>query len=184
MKQFAKSLIKGQRGNINIGGILLMGIAMVFLAVGFIIYPIVTTATDTLLAYEFSTNITNNAALFTGFVPVIGITPLLILIGYLTASVFTMFLGIRVAKGGGSTKLDLGAILLLSISMIFIAIGLIILPVALDGISTVLHGGGSGINAAYVGLQPILLVTPLLILISFISGSVISGFFGIQRVGT
>ena len=177
-------LLRAERGAMDVGGILLMAIGMVFLAVGFIMFPIVTTATDTLLAYNCSLNATISAASFTGFTAVIGIAPLLVLIGYLAAAVFAMFLGVKVMKeGSGGTKLDLGSLLMLGISLIFIAIALIILPVALDGICTVLHGGGSGINAAYVGLQPILLVTPLLILISFLAGAVISGFFGIKRIG-
>ena len=173
-----------ERGAIDIGGILLMGIGMVFLAVGFIMFPIVTDATDELLSYNCTANATIGNLSFTGFTPIVGITPLLILIGYLSAAVFSMFLGVKMMKGGaGGTKLDLGTILMLGISMIFIAIGLIILPVTLDGICSVLHGSGTGINTAYVGLQPILLVTPLLVLISFIAGAVITGFFGIKRLG-
>ncbi len=179
----AGELRRSERGAMDIGSILLMGIGMVFLAVGFIIFPIVTTATDALLAYEFSTNTAITDESFTGFTAVIGITPLLILIGFISAAVFAMFLGVRIARGGGGTKLDLGALLLLGVSMIFIAIGLIILPVALDGIATVIHGGGEGVNTLYVGLSPILLVTPLLILISFVSAAVITGFFGIKNVG-
>jgi hypothetical protein len=176
--------MQGERGAMDIGGVLVMGIGMVFLAVGFIIFPIATTATDALLAYAFTANNTITDASFTGFTAIIGITPLLILIGFLSAAVFSMYLGVQITRGAaGSAKLDLGTMLMLGISIIFIAIGLIILPVALDGVATVLHGGGNGINAAYVGLSPILLVTPLLILISFISGAVITGFFGIRRLG-
>ncbi len=177
--------LNGQRGGMDVGGILLMGIGMVFLAVGFIMFPIVTTATDSLLAYEYSVNTSITDATFTGFTAIIGVTPLLVLIGYVSAAVFSMFLGVKIAKGAGagSTKLDLGSLLMLGISMIFIAIALIILPVALDGIASVVHGGGTGINAAYVGLEPILLVTPILILISFVAGAVISGFFGIKKLG-
>lgn len=169
-----------ERGAIDIGGILLMAIGMVFLAVGFIMFPIVTTATDALLAYVCAacTSITDST--FTGFTAVIGITPLLVLIGYLSAAVFAMFLGVKVMKEGGSTKLDLGTLILLALSLVFIAIALIVLPVALDGICSIL---GPGISSAYTGLSPILLVTPLLILISFISGAVITGFFGIKRLG-
>lgn len=180
---------KGRDGNpecgaIDVGGILLMAIGMVFLAVGFIMFPIVTTATDALLAYECAANTTITDASFTGFTAVIGIAPLLVLIGYLSAAVFSMFLGVKVMKSGsGSTHLDLGSLLMLGISLIFIAIALIILPVALDGICSVLHNSGAGINSAYVGLSPILLVTPLLILISFLAGAVITGFFGIKRLG-
>ena len=172
-----------EKGAIDIGGILIMGIGMVFLAVGFIMYPIVMTATDALLAYSFTTNVTCLASYFTGFEAIVGITPLLVLIGYLSAAVFAMYLGVKVMRGGaGGTQLDLGTMLLLGISLIFIAIGLIILPVTLDGICTVIHGGGSGINASYVGLSPILRMTPLLVLISFIAGAVISGFFGIKKL--
>lgn len=172
-----------QRGEMNVGGILLMGIGMVFLAVGFIMFPIVTTSTDSLLAYQYSANASITDASFTGFTQVVGITPLLVLIGYISASVFSMFLGVRVMRGQGEATLNLGSLLMLGISMIFIAIALIILPVALDGIASVLHGGGSGISSSYTGLQPILLVTPLLVLISFLGGAVITGFFGIKRLG-
>ncbi len=172
---------KGQKGEVNIGGVLLMGIAMVFLAVGFIIFPIITDATDNLLAYAYSDNASITDATFTGFTEVVGITPLLILIGYLTASVFTMFLGVKVIKGSAeSSGVNLGSLILLALSMVFIAIGLIIMPVTLDGIASVLHGGGQGISASYNGLESVLQVTPLLILISFLAGTVITGYFGIK----
>ena len=183
MKQKLLLLMRNQRGEIDIGGILLMGIGMVFLAVGFIVYPIVIEATDGLLAYSCSANGSITDSTFTGFTAVVGITPLLVLIGYLSAAVFTMYLGVSVMKGSGSTELNLGTLIMLALSLIFIAIALIILPVALDGICTVLHGDGTGISSTYTGLSPILLVTPLLILISFIGGAIISGFFGIKRLG-
>ena len=177
-----------ERGAIDIGGILIMGIGMVFLAVGFIIYPIVMTACDDLLAYTSGTNVSAtaacNATYFTGFTPIVGITPLLILVGFLSAGVFAMYLGVKVMKEGeGGTKLDLGTMLLLGISMIFIAIGLIILPVALDGICTVFYNSGSYLSGSYTGLGPILRVTPLLILISFVAGAVITGYFGLKKLG-
>jgi len=163
----------------------------VFLAVGFIMFPIVTTATDSLLSWNSTVNASGNGSLqiinhtyFTGFDAVVGITPLLILIGYVSAAIFAMFLGVRIAKGGsGGTKLDLGALLMLGVSLIFIAIALIIIPVALEGIATVLHGGGQGINTEYTGLSQILRVTPLLILISFVAAAVVTGFFGIKKIG-
>ena len=175
---------RSEHGAVDVGGILLMGIGMVFLAVGFIMFPIVTDASDSLLAYEYTANAAITDASFTGFTAVIGITPLLVLVGYLSAAVFSMFLGVRIMKTGeGDTKLNLGNLLLLGVSLIFIAIALIILPVALDGIASVVHGGGEGISTSYTGLGPIILVTPLLILISFLSGAVISGFFGIKKLG-
>lgn len=188
MKKLGRRLLERSRamqaqyGAIDIGGILLMGIGMVFLAVGFIMFPIVTTSTDTLLVYKYADNVACNMSSFTGFTAVVGITPLLVLVGYLSAAVFSMYLGVKITKGGaGGTKLDLGTMLLLGISMIFIAIGLIILPVTLDGICSVIHGAGKGISSSYVGLSPILKVSPLLVLISFVSGAVVSGYFGIRR---
>ena len=178
----AKGGMRDERGEIDVGGILIMGIGMIFLAVGFIMYPIVMTATDALLAYDCTLCAgVINAAYWTGFTPIVGITPLLILIGYLSAGVFSMYLGVKIMKAGeGGTTLDLGTILLLGISLIFIAIGLIILPVILDAICSILY---VGISTSYTGLTPILRVTPLLILISFVSGAVITGFFGIKRLG-
>lgn len=185
-------LMQSERGDIDIGAILVMGIGMIFLAVGFIMYPIIMTATNALLSYAYSVgNVTVagasaicNDSLFTGFTAIVGITPLLVLIGFLSAGVFTMYLGVKIMKGaGGDTKLDLGTMLLLGISIIFIAIGLIILPVVLDAICSILYGtAGAGISSSYTGLEAILLVTPLLVLISFISGAVISGFFGIKKL--
>ena len=180
---------RNERGEIDIAGILLMGIGMVFLAVGFIIYPIVMDATDALLDWTCVANTSINDATYTGFTQIVGITPLLVLIGYLSAAVFTMYLGIRVMKGAASTSLNLGTLIMLALSLIFIAIALIILPVALEGICSVISNNsagadtGQGLSADYVGLGDILLVTPLLILISFIGGAIVSGFFGIKKLG-
>lgn len=176
--------MRSEKGAIDIGGILMMGIGMVFLAVGFIMFPIVTDATDTMLAWTCSANVSYTITEFTGFSQIIGVTPLLVLVGYLSAAVFAMYLGVKVMKGGaGGTKLDLGTLLMLAISMIFIAIGLIILPVTLDAICGLLTGADMLTFASYSGLEAILKVTPLLVLISFIAGAVITGFFGIRRLG-
>jgi len=185
LKKWGRSaIVRNERGSINIGGTLLMGIGMVFLAVGFIMFPIVTDDTDDLLAYAYSANNTITDATFTGFTAVVGITPLLVLLGFLSGAVFAMYLGVKITKGAaGGTQLDLGSIMLMGLSVVFIAVALIILPVALDGISSVIHGGGTGISSSYTGLSPVLLVTPLLILISFLGGAVVSGFFGI-KMGT
>jgi len=185
-----KAMREDERGEVNISGILLMGIGMVFLAVGFIMFPIVTDSTDALLDWICTANTSITDATFTGFSSVVGITPLLVLVGFLAAGVFAMYLGVKISKGAaGGTSLNLGTMILLALSMVFIAIALIILPVALEAICSVLSnnsGGvntGQGLNATYVGLGPILLVTPLLVLISFIGGAIVSGFFGIKKLG-
>lgn len=179
-----KKLFKSQRGAINIAAILMMGIGMVFLAVGFIMFPIVTDATDDLLAWTCTANGSIDDSTFTGFTDVIGITPLLVLLGFVSAGVFAMYLGIKISKGAaGGTSVNIGSMIMLALAMVFIAVALIILPVALEAICTVLTGDGSGISSDYVGLEDILLVTPLILLISFVSAAVVSGFFGIKKLG-
>lgn len=176
------SKVRDQRGYVNIGGILMLGIAMVFLAIGFIMFPIATDATDDILAYTYSANVTIDDSDFTGLTAITGITPLLILLGFITAAVVTGFLGLKVTKGASSAKATPGSLMMLGLAIVFIAVGLIMFPVALDGISSVVHGGGSGISASYTGLEPILMVTPMLVLLSFLAASVISGFFGIKSL--
>ncbi len=86
-------------------------------------------------------------------------------------------------EGAGGSSANPGNLLMLGLSIIFISVGLIILPVSLDGIASVLDGTAhAGISASYTGLSPVLKLCPLLILISFLSASVISGFFGIRKV--
>jgi len=178
---------KGQKGAINIASILMMGIGMVFLAVGFIMFPIVTDATDDLLAWECSANSSITDATFTGFTQVIGITPLLVLLGFVAAGIFAMYLGIKISKGAaGGTSVNLGAMLMLALAIVFIAVALIIMPVALDGICDALNDVGADYNGSgdYTGLDSILLVTPLLLLIAFVGAAVVSGFFGIKKLGS
>lgn len=181
MEKFFKALAKGEKGAVNIAATLMIGISMIFLAVGFIMFPLITDATDGLLAYSYtgvSSNFTD--ADFTGFTSVVGITPLLVLLGFISASIFAMWMGVRISKGAASgSRLDMGTIVMLGLSMVFIAIGLIIMPVTLDSIAGVLDG----ISASYTGLESVLLVTPLLILIGFLGAAVLSGFFGIKRLG-
>lgn len=176
---------RAEAGEINISGILLMGIGMVFLAVGFIMFPIATDATDTLLAYEYSSNTSITDATYTGFTAVIGITPLLILLGFISAAVITGFLGFKIMKGAaGSTNVNPGTLMLLGLSIVFIAIGLIVEPVMLDGISSVVHGGGSGISTSYTGLSAIILVVPMLVHIAYLAAAVFTGFFGIKNLAS
>ena len=179
-----KRFLKDERGSINIGGIMMMGIAMVFLAIGFIMFPISTTATQSLLDYAYSGNASITDATYTGFTALLGITPLLILIGYVSAAVITGFLGLKLMRGAsGTTSVNPGNLLMLGLSIVFIAIGLIVEPVMLDGISSVVHGGGSGISSSFTGLSAIILVVPMLVHISFLSAAVITGFFGIKSLG-
>lgn len=173
---------RNEIGALNATGLLMMGIGMIFLAIGFIVYPIIITGTDAILAYAYSGNASITDATYTGLTAVTGITPLLVLIGFVTSGVVVGFLGMRMQRAGVSARLDPINLLLLAIGVIFIAVGLIIFPVVLDGVSSVVHGGGSGISATYVGLEAVILVTPLLVLIAFVSAAVISGFFGVRGI--
>ena len=256
-----KWLIRGQRGIINIAGLVMMGIGMVFLAVGFIVYPIVTTATDSILAWSYTaythTSITD--AYFTGLTQVVGIVPLLVLIGFVTAGAITGFMGYKVASGGATASTtNPGSMMMLGIGIIFIAVGLIMFPVVLDGTSSALtaknaitetdtlvtdntvgyignitlnktlwngavaevtsvtsnvsetpvadnysdpklyltgvtqHGTRtittvynypSVLDGDYTGLLPILKISPILVLVAFITVGIVAGFFGIKTMG-
>ena len=184
MNKLLKQFQKNERGEMNMGGIIIMGIGMVFLAVGFIMFPIATTATDDILAWTCDACTTITDADFTGLTAIVGIVPLLILVGFLAAAVITGFLGIKIMKGEGSAKFNPGNVLLLGLSIIFIAVGLIIFPVILEALCTIYYGGGTGIPAAYVGLEPLILLAPMLVLIAFIAAAVISGFFGIKNLSS
>lgn len=183
MKNILRIFHKDQKGAMNIAGVMMLGISMVFLAVGFIFLPISTDATSDLLAYAYSGNNTITDATFTGFTSVVGITPLLILIGFLAASVIAGMLGIRVMKGAASAKADPGGLLLTGLSIVFIAIGLIIEPVMLDGVASVVHGGGAGISSSFTGYESVIKISPLLVHLGFLAAAVLSGFFGIKRLG-
>lgn len=170
-----------ERGAIDIAGLMMMGIGMIFLAVGFIIYPIIMDATDEILAW--SANISGTAYTlsdFTGLSAITGIVPLITLLGFVTAGAITGFMGVKMMKGGGEGggSVNPGSLMTLGIGLIFIAIALIIYPVILDGVVTALDA--SIVADAYTGLTPILRVTPLIVLTAFLSGGIVAGFFGIK----
>jgi len=93
-------LLKREDGGVNIGNMVMLGLAMIFIAVGFIVYPIILEGTDEILAW---TGTTGNFTLddFTGLEPVTSVAPLIVLIGFITAGVITGFFGIKnIIKGG------------------------------------------------------------------------------------
>ena len=179
-KELLKRAAKNERGEINISGLMMMGIGMVFIAVGFIIYPVVTTAATTILGYEYSANTAITDATFTGLTSVTGIVPLVVLVGFLVAGVITSFMGYKAFKG--ATSVGPTGIMMLGIGIIFIAVGLIIFPVVLDGAASVLHGGGEGISSSFTGLSSIILVSPLIVMTAFLAGGIVTGFFGVQTM--
>jgi hypothetical protein len=122
-----------QTGEVDMGGIILLGIGMVFLSIGFIFLKLTTDASTTLLTYEYSANTSITATTFTGYKAFVGLTPLLVLLGYETSAVITGFMGIQVMQGKSEAKASKGTTLLMALSIVFIAIGLIIEPITLDG---------------------------------------------------
>lgn len=178
-----------QDGMVNLQSILLMGLGFVFIAVGFIVFQIVTEACEDILDWTCTANTSTTDATFTGFPDVVGITPLLVLVSFIAAGVFTMYLGIKVGQGMASTHVDLGVLILLALAMIFIAIALIIMPVTLEAICSTLSNNsgaadsGQGLNSAFTGLSDFLLMTPLLLQVALIGGAVVTGFFGMKRLG-
>ncbi len=176
--------LKQQNGAVNLGGTLMLGISMIFIAVGFIFLPISTTATASLLDYTHTgTSINTTDATFTGYTAVLGITPLLILVGFLSASVVTGMMGIKIMKGANAASANPGSLLLVGLSIVFIGIGLIIEPVMLDGVSSTYDAVYSTLSS-YTGYGSLLLISPLLVHIGFLAAAVLSGFFGIKKLGS
>jgi hypothetical protein len=177
-------LFASQKGEVNIGSILMFAIAFVFLAVGFIMLPQVTDATSAILDYSYSANTAITDATYTGLTSIAGIIPLLTLLGYLTVAVVGGFLGVRISKGEGSAKVTPGGLIMLALSLVFVGIGLLMFPIALDGISSVAHGGGNGISSSFTGFQALLYVAPMLSLLGFVAATVILGFFGVKSLSS
>lgn len=179
-----KKFIREQRGDVNIGSILMMSIGLIFLAVGFIMFPQVTTASQAILDYAYTTNTSITDATYTGLTTTIGILPLLVLLGYVAVAVIAGFMGYKVSQGMANTRMNPGSFLMLGISLVFIALGLYIFPVLMDGVSSVVHGGGAGISTSFTGLSAIILMVPMLTLLGFIVSTVIVGMFGIKTLSS
>lgn len=173
-----------EKGMVDLQSIMVMGLGFVFIAVGFIVFQIFMTAAEGILDWTCTANATYTDASFTGFTDIIGITPLLVLVGFMAAGVFAMYLGVKIAQGSGTTTLDLGTLILLAMAIVFLAIALIILPVTLEAICSTLTGDGSGINSAFTGVSDFLLMSPLLLVVSLIGGAIVVGFFGMKRLGS
>jgi hypothetical protein len=165
-------------------GGLILGISLIFMAVGIINFGQVTDASSAILSYAYSANGSITDATFTGLTSIVGITPLLALLGYVTVCVLSGFMGIQVIRGASEARLTPGGVLLQAISLIFFAVGLRIFPVFLDGVAYMLHGGGAGVNPSFTGFEPILLMTPMLGLLGYVAATVLSGYFGMKKLSS
>lgn len=176
-----------QRGEINLAGLMMMGIGMIFLAVGFIIFPINLNATDTILSWHSANysagppQVGYQTSDFTGLTAVTGILPLVILLGFVAAGAITGFMGIKMMRGQASASLNPGSLMTLGIGLIFIAVALIIFPVVLDGVASAMTVAAAS-SGTYTGLTSILSVTPLIVLTAFMTGGIVTGFFGVKGV--
>lgn len=181
--KYLTNLFKRTDGGVSMSGILLMAIAMVFISVGFIFLPITTDAAQSLLDYQYTSNASITDATFTGYTSMVGITPLLVLLGFLTAGVISGMMGLKVIKGGATASANPGSLIMLGLSIVFIGVALIVEPIMLDGAASVLHGDGGGISSTFTGYQSIVQMSPLLVHLGFLAGSVLAGFFGIKKLG-
>lgn len=170
--------------NINIGQIIMFAIGFVFMGVGFSMLPTVLAACDAILAYAYTSNVSITDSTYTGLTSMTGLTPLLMVLGYVSVAVISGFMGIKIGRHEASARLNVAGILLLGIALVFFAVGLYVFPIALDGISATLHNGGGGISASYTGFSNFLLLSPMLMLLGFVTGTVVLGFFGIKLSST
>jgi hypothetical protein len=170
-----------EAGEVNIGGVLMMGLSMVFVAIGFIFLPQIVDASSDLLSYVYSGNATITDATYTGYTSIVGITPLMVLVGFLISAVISGFLGIKVMQGSAE-PFGPGSLIMSALGIVFIAIGLIVEPIALDGISSAYSNGGAGIPAAFTGFAPLLLATPMLLHIGYLIAAVFPGILGTSQV--
>ena len=180
-----------ETGAVDLQTILLMGLGFVFIAVGFIVFQIFMNAAEALLDWACTANTSTTDATYTGFTDMVGVMPLVVLVGFMSAGVFTMYLGVKVGMGGDSPgKPDMGSLIMLALALIFLAIALIILPVTLEAICSTLSNNlttantGQGLNTAFVGVSDFLLMSPLLLIVSLLGGAVVTGFFGMKRLGS
>lgn len=84
----ARLALAGQRGSIDIAALMMLGIGMIFIAVGFIIFPVVIDGTDEVLNHA-------NIANYTGLADVTAVAPLIVLVGFIAAGIITGFFGVK-----------------------------------------------------------------------------------------
>jgi hypothetical protein len=164
--------------NNKVTGGLILGISLIFMSVGFIMFGQVTDASTGILNWSYTANASIDTDFFTGLTAITGITPLLALLGYVTICVLTGFMGIKVIRGSGEAKITPGGVLLLAIGLIFFAVGLRIFPVALDGIAYIVNSDLS----AFTGLEAVALIVPTLLLLGYVAATVLSGYFGMKSL--
>jgi hypothetical protein len=164
---------------------MLIAVGLIFLSVGMIIYPIVFDATDSVFAWHSANYSAGPPQVgytvndFTGLSPILGIFPLLVLLGFVVEAVLNGIMGIQVMRGSASGGINPGALMMQSIGFIFLAVAMIVYPITLDGVSTILDKV-SVATGTYTGVDSFVPVVPLLVLLAIVVAGVMVGFFGIK----
>jgi hypothetical protein len=160
-----------------------MAIGLIFIAVGFIIYPIIISGTDGILAWTATISgksfATSN---FTGMSAVVPIVPLIVILGFIVATVLAGYMGVQVFRGNEQGDVNPATYLLQGVGMIFIAIALIVFPIIMTGVATawasILSSANVSSYSAVVGFLP---VAPLLALVGTVFIGVCSEYFGLRK---
>ena len=159
----------GEKGSMNVANIMMLGIAMIFIAVGFIIYPVILEGTDSILdttrATSDSENVTTALGVTSG-----NITLSETLFDSDVANVISITSSIVETPAASTYTLGTGRLLMTSLTA-NVTDGRIIT-------ATYYYGNVD----EYTGLRSITEVTPLIVLIGFVTAGVITGFFGVKNI--
>ena len=137
---------------------------MIVTALLFIIFPILLTTIGTVMDWTGGSG--GNITQFTGLDSVLPIAPMLIFVALMFGSVgLTVTGGVKAAQAG---KLSIALLL----SVIMIAVGFLFYAIVLDGADTLLNDADI---ANYTGLEDVVGIAPLLVLITYIFGSIAIG---------
>ncbi len=177
----ARDALGSEAGEVSVNGMLTMGLGMVFIAVGFVIFPIVMTGATGIITYSYSSNASLNYSYYTGLTSVGGILPLVILLGFVMDGVIVGFMGYKATRAGTNAGLEPKRLMYGALGLVFIAVALIIMPVLLDGISSALHNGGAGISSSFTGLASVLKIVPLIVLAAFMGGGIAGSYFQTKK---
>lgn len=162
-----------------------MGIAMIFLGIGFTFFPQLITATDAIGSYNYTgaTLTFMQTANYTGLTTFYPLVPLLVLIALMADAVLAGFLGIKVWQGTMASRANVGGFLLIGLSVLFASIGLRFYPTLLDGVAAALWNGGSYISATtYASFVNLILIVPMLVLLAFVIAVALPGLIGVRKM--
>jgi hypothetical protein len=173
----------GQRGAVNLGGFVFMAVGLIFLGVGFVIYPMVISGTDNVMSWTatigghaFST------ANFTGLVSIVPIIPLIVALGFIVSTCLSGYMGIQTFRGSGTFDSSPSEFLLQGVGMIFIAVALIVFPIAMTGVGTAWASILDSANvSSYSAVTSFLPIIPLLALVGTVFIGVCVEYFGLKK---